>query len=243
MCLIIDVQLPGIDGFALRRRLAAKGALPPAIFITAFDEPEARAGGGCRRHVRREAIFGTVAAAGDPRLPARCGARRRRADAMSAGERIASAFAAGAMLLFSMHSHAQVQSGEDLAKKPDNPVSSLVSVPFQFNWDHEIGPNRDGRKFTLNIQPVVLSADWTLISRVIVPIVDQHVPALGEGSQSGAGDINGEFFYVPSAPGPGGILWGAGPDVVVPTNTDLIGGGKWALGPTGVVVKEEAGWT
>jgi len=43
VCLIIDVQLPGIDGFALRRRLAAKGALPPTIFITAFDEPEARA--------------------------------------------------------------------------------------------------------------------------------------------------------------------------------------------------------
>lgn len=43
MCLIIDVQLPGIDGFTLRRRLATKGALPPTIFITAFDEPEARA--------------------------------------------------------------------------------------------------------------------------------------------------------------------------------------------------------
>ena len=41
-CLIIDVQLPGINGFALRDRLAVKGVLPPVIFISAYDEPEAR---------------------------------------------------------------------------------------------------------------------------------------------------------------------------------------------------------
>lgn len=165
---------------------------------------------------------------------------------MSKFDRAAVALAAGTMLLFSMRSHAQAQSDEELAKKLNNPVSSLVSVPLQFNWDHEIGPNRDGRKFTLNIQPVVpatLNPDWTLISRVIVPIVDQHVPSLGDGSQSGVCDVTGEFFFVPSAPGPGGILWGVGPAIVVPTNTDQISGGKWALGPTGVVVKQQAGWT
>jgi FixJ family two-component response regulator len=43
VCLIIDLQLPGMNGFALRERLAAAGALPPVIFISAFDEPEARA--------------------------------------------------------------------------------------------------------------------------------------------------------------------------------------------------------
>lgn len=42
MCLILDVQLPGINGFALRERLLAKHPIPPVIFITAFDEPEAR---------------------------------------------------------------------------------------------------------------------------------------------------------------------------------------------------------
>jgi len=43
ICLIVDVQLPGITGFTLRDRLSLKGILPPVIFITAFDEPEARA--------------------------------------------------------------------------------------------------------------------------------------------------------------------------------------------------------
>lgn len=42
-CLILDIQLPGMNGFALRDRLATLLTLPPVIFITAFDDPEARA--------------------------------------------------------------------------------------------------------------------------------------------------------------------------------------------------------
>ena len=43
ICMILDVQLPGIDGFALHERLMTLGNRTPVIFITAFDEPEARA--------------------------------------------------------------------------------------------------------------------------------------------------------------------------------------------------------
>ena len=43
VCMIVDVQLPGIDGFALHERLMALGDVPPVIFITAFDETEGRA--------------------------------------------------------------------------------------------------------------------------------------------------------------------------------------------------------
>jgi FixJ family two-component response regulator len=42
-CLVLDVQLPGLSGLALHRRLAAAGAAPPAIFITAHDAPATRA--------------------------------------------------------------------------------------------------------------------------------------------------------------------------------------------------------
>ena len=41
-CLILDVQLPGITGFELRKRLSREGAQVPVIFITAYDQPEAR---------------------------------------------------------------------------------------------------------------------------------------------------------------------------------------------------------
>jgi len=43
MCMIIDVQLPGLSGFALHERLVSIGHARPAIFISAFEETEARA--------------------------------------------------------------------------------------------------------------------------------------------------------------------------------------------------------
>ena len=42
-CLILDIHLPGLSGFELHQRLFEKGATAPVIFITAFDEAEARA--------------------------------------------------------------------------------------------------------------------------------------------------------------------------------------------------------
>jgi FixJ family two-component response regulator len=42
LCMIFDVHLPGLDGFALHSQLSRRGELPPVIFMTAFDEPEAR---------------------------------------------------------------------------------------------------------------------------------------------------------------------------------------------------------
>ena len=41
-CLILDVQLPGMTGLELRSRLVRDGPAVPVIFITAYDEPEAR---------------------------------------------------------------------------------------------------------------------------------------------------------------------------------------------------------
>jgi FixJ family two-component response regulator len=41
-CLIIDVQLPGMNGLQLQRHLAAAGYKIPIIFITAYDRKESR---------------------------------------------------------------------------------------------------------------------------------------------------------------------------------------------------------
>jgi FixJ family two-component response regulator len=42
-CLILDVRLPGLSGFELRERLVREGCTAPTIFISAHDDPLARA--------------------------------------------------------------------------------------------------------------------------------------------------------------------------------------------------------
>jgi FixJ family two-component response regulator len=41
-CLITDVQMPGLSGLELQRRLIAQGTNMPTIFITAFPEEATR---------------------------------------------------------------------------------------------------------------------------------------------------------------------------------------------------------
>ncbi len=134
----------------------------------------------------------------------------------------------------------------DLAKQLSNPVASLISVPFQFNYDSGFGPD-DGHRVTLNIQPVIpfaLNSEWNLISRTILPVIWQEDVAGPSGSQFGLGDTVQSLFLSPNAPGPGGIIWGAGPVFLLPTSTDpLLGTDRWGAGPTGVVLKQSGPWT
>ncbi len=64
-------------------------------------------------------------------------------------------------------------SEAELAKKLQNPVASLISVPIQNNWDFGIGPAH-AMKYTVNIQPVIpfsLTHDWNLITRTLTPVI------------------------------------------------------------------------
>jgi len=42
-CLLSDIQMPGVNGLELQRRLTEQGYLLPIIFITAFPGPKVRA--------------------------------------------------------------------------------------------------------------------------------------------------------------------------------------------------------
>jgi hypothetical protein len=143
---------------------------------------------------------------------------------------------------------AHAQDTEALAKQLANPIASLSSVPLQFNYDAGIGPFDDGEKFALNIQPVIpisISEDWNMISRTILPIASQHDAFPGAGSQFGLGDTVQSVFFSPKALTSGGWTWGVGPVLLIPTATDnLLGGGQWGAGPTGVALRQTArGWT
>jgi hypothetical protein len=134
-----------------------------------------------------------------------------------------------------------------LAKQLANPVAALVSVPFQLNYDQDIGPKDDGDRWLMNVQPVVpitLNEDWNLISRTILPLVSQSDIYPGAGSQSGLGDVVQSLFFSPKEPTAGGWIWGAGPVLLLPTGSDdLLTTDKWAAGPTAVVLKQEGRWT
>lgn len=153
-----------------------------------------------------------------------------------------------AILLPSAFAYGQENASEqELAKQLSNPISSLISVPIQLNYDDNIGSADTGDRLTLNLQPVIplkLNDDWNLISRTILPLVHQSDIAPGSGSQTGSGDIVQSLFFSPAAATAGGWIWGAGPALLVPTGSDdLLTADKWAAGPTGVALKQQGPWT
>lgn len=134
---------------------------------------------------------------------------------------------------------------QDLAKKLQNPVAAMISVPFQFNYDHGLGSGHAGSRLTLNIQPVVpfaLDNGWNMVTRTITPIIWQNKLTAESGSQFGLGDIAESIFFSPIEPSK--TIWGVGPILLIPSATNVaMGSGKWAVGPTAVVLEQDKSMT
>ena len=134
-------------------------------------------------------------------------------------------------------------SQEALVKATQNPLAKMISVPLQNNFNFGVGPN-DATQWILNVQPVIpitLSEDWNLITRTIMPIINQPSPAPGVRSAFGLGDINPSFFFSPAKSGK--LIWGVGPTFTFPTATDsLLGSGKWSAGPAAVALTMQGHW-
>ena len=152
------------------------------------------------------------------------------------------AFAAIAVFAGAADAGAQ-ESSEDLAKAAQNPLASLVTVPFQTNYNLGVGPY-ERTLFNLNVQPVVpfKGEKWNVITRTIIPI--NSIPMGPTNSTFGVGDTTMTLFFTPAQTS-GKLIWGAGPVFGLPTasNPELLGSGKWGLGPSAVVFYNTGAWT
>jgi len=147
------------------------------------------------------------------------------------------------LLLVAGGSPCLAQEDTDLAKKTQNPVADLISVPLQSNFNFGVGPHKS-LQYVLNVQPVVpirLTEDVNLITRTILPLIYQPELAPGVGDVFGLGDIQLSLFLSPAKSG--SIIWGVGPVFQFPSaSDDALGAGKWAAGPTAVALTIQGPW-
>jgi hypothetical protein len=146
------------------------------------------------------------------------------------------------LLLMPVIEAAHAAGEEALAKESQNPVANIISLPFENNLNFGVGPE-DARVNTLNLKPVypVQLGDLNLINRLIVPLEYQEERFECEGGESGLGNITYQAFLSPATPSE--IIWGLGPAVILPTNTDdWLGSDKWSAGPALVVMVKPGHW-
>lgn len=137
----------------------------------------------------------------------------------------------------------------DLAKKAQNPVADLISVPLQSNFNFGYGakdaPESSSTQYLLNIQPVIPislgQSGFNLITRPIIPVIRQ--PDLIEGGETwGIADIQIQSYLSPA--GSKELIWGVGGVLQPPTATDgdKLGTQKWSAGPAAVVLSMPGKW-
>lgn len=132
---------------------------------------------------------------------------------------------------------------KELAAKLTNPVADLISVPFQYNYDANIGLNKKGTSNSLLFQPVIpikLNTDWNYIVRPIVTF--ESANNINGFSGTGTGPIVVETFFSPRAASD--VIWGVGPIVTTPSlSGNNYGTAQTGVGLSAVGLVMKAPWT
>lgn len=130
-----------------------------------------------------------------------------------------------------------------LASKLTNPVADLISVPFQYNYDANIGLNKKGTMNSLVVQPVIpikLNNDWNYIVRPVVTL--QSANNIDGFSGTGVGPVLLETFFSPRAAKD--VIWGVGPILTTPSLTgNNFGTAQTGVGLSAVGLVMKAPWT
>lgn len=129
-----------------------------------------------------------------------------------------------------------------LAKASQNPVAAMISVPMKNKFNFGAGPE-DAFSYELELQPVypVNLGKLNLINRFIIPIAYQEAPYEEMDDEFGLRNTTYQAFFSPAEAGD--IIWGVGPAMIIPTNTeDSLGNDKWAAGPAVVALTIRGPW-
>ncbi|MDF7822934.1 hypothetical protein P4B35_02835 [Pontiellaceae bacterium B12227] len=150
--------------------------------------------------------------------------------------------AVGIVLALAASAIGEEKTEEQLAAAAQNPLASMISLPFQNNTT--FGGDMGGGDYinVLNIQPVypvTLSDDWNLITRTILPVVSQSINGK---TKSGLSDTVFTGWFSPDAP-VNNITWGVGPVLNLPTTTKTgLGPDQWGGGVSAVGVWIKGRW-
>ncbi len=143
------------------------------------------------------------------------------------------------------------QSTENLAKKSQNPVGDIISVPLEY-WHHG-GMRNGGSANVFMMKPVypVTFGGITLINRLIIPFIGisanngdadlgEIVGPFPDGKTTGLGNIQYQAFFTKADAGK--VIVGLGPVFEFPTNTNNLGSSQWSAGPALVVLTMPGKW-
>lgn len=134
-------------------------------------------------------------------------------------------------------------SAAGIAKNLANPISNMVAVPIQYNFDRGIGQDGAGNNQTVTLQPVVpinLSGGNNFIVR---PIVSAAIQNNVDGfSGTGVGNIQLETFYTPKSDS--SFTWGIGPYLIAPSASGArFGSAQTGAGISAVGLTQSGPWT
>src|SRR5208282_3061993 len=136
------------------------------------------------------------------------------------------------------------QTGQSLVQLAKNPFADLTNLQFFFDDYLGLSPGNQTSQ-AVTFQPLIpfsVSPAFSIITRTVLPLIDQPGAAPGEGRTHGVGDTQFSAFLSPTRTG--SLVWAVGPVFQLPTATnDALGQGKWGAGPTAGVQWSGTQWT
>lgn len=141
-------------------------------------------------------------------------------------------------------STAFAQEAQSLVREAKNPFADVTNL--QLLYDGSVATeSREQTSQVVTFQPLIpfgVGPNWSIITRTILPLIDQPGIAAGSGKVHGVGDTQFSAFLSPTRTG--SLVWGAGPVLQLPTATNnALGQGKWGVGPTAGLQWSGSQWT